>query len=71
MWSSGDGAIKRVEEGGVVWSKGEFVDYVREVECWAIEISIQAERRHEAINIRTYHYGPNALQIPNNHALSP
>lgn len=30
----GDGAVERVEEGGVVGSKGEFVDYVREVERW-------------------------------------
>ena len=40
VWRSGDGAVQRVEEGGVVGSKGEFVDYVCEVECWAIEVSI-------------------------------
>lgn len=52
VWSSRDGAVKRVEEGGVVWSKGKFVDYVREVECWAIEVSIQTERRDEAVESR-------------------
>lgn len=52
VWRSGDGAVERVEESGVVRSKGEFVDYVREVECWVIEVSIQIERRDEAIEIR-------------------
>lgn len=37
-----------------MWSKGEFVDYVRKVECWANEVSIQTEREvlYEAIGIR-------------------
>lgn len=51
VWRSGDGAVERVEESGVVGSKGEFVDYVREVECWVIEVSIQIERRDGAIEI--------------------
>lgn len=42
VWCGGDGAVERVEEGGVVGSKGEFVDYVREVECWGgFEVSKQ------------------------------
>lgn len=34
-----DGAIERVDEGGVEGPKGELVDYVGEVEAWKKESS--------------------------------
>lgn len=34
VWRGGDGTVEWVEEGGVVRSKREFVDDVREVECF-------------------------------------
>jgi hypothetical protein len=34
VWGCCDGVVEGVDEVGVVWAEGEFVDLVGKVECW-------------------------------------